>query len=137
MRVKYAFFVDAAKVNQQDRFDVLGMGVDGVNTNSIPVMLPTLALIARIDYEPSEIGKNLELVIDCIQPDGSKRPNPVTSPMTPAKHPWFPGQAAYGALMIDMPLSEFAIPGLYRFRYLDGETVLYEAPFFVNLESAP
>jgi hypothetical protein len=131
MRVRFAFFADAARINQQGTCDIIGAGADGVRAKTLPAVLANLAMIARIEFETTEIGHEYEVVLDCIQPDGSQRPRPISNKMVAGPHPWLPGHPNYALLVIEMPISEFSNYGSYNFRLKCADTVLYELAFGV------
>ncbi len=83
MKFLDAFFANAADVGPDGRCFVLGGGIEGIIVNSIPTVIPAVALFLRIRFDRQECGQTHTLRLDLSCPDGSNREAVVEAQLAP------------------------------------------------------
>ena len=71
MEMVYGFLANSAEVVQDGRFFVQGGGIDGIGVRSVPSVMPSLAIVANISFEPQECEQSHRLRITLTNPDGN------------------------------------------------------------------
>ena len=114
MKIPLAFLADAAVVHPDGKLSALGCGIDSVNATQFPVQLGNLAVVTKIEFAPTECGRQHIIEVLPLNADGKPFSNLMRQPVTPPRNaidPTLPSAAQailnYVGLRFDRP-SEFA-----------------------------
>jgi len=129
MRLETAFLAQAAEVTSDGRVFVHGGGIEGFMTPAVPFVLPSIAIVLRIQFLLEECGIEHQLRVTVTSPDGADCGlNAVSRLSTQAPQDFAErGVRLFVAITINNLL--FAYMGLYTVnvfvneRRLDGFTV--------------
>jgi uncharacterized protein DUF6941 len=74
MQLDFAILAKYAELAADGTFTTVGGGFSAIGTTGLPLTIPNLFLLVRLDTSPDEAGKPFELTIDVIRPNGTPVP---------------------------------------------------------------
>jgi uncharacterized protein DUF6941 len=91
MRALFAMLADFALGHPDGKAYILGGGIDILRPATLPVVLPNISFIAKIEFTPAETGR--PRVIEVVPLDSDARPlgPPARVDVTPQQNPDYPG----------------------------------------------
>jgi hypothetical protein len=134
MNVKFAFLAQAASFSSSGDIDAFGILSGRIETNSLPMVIPRLDLVACISIDVAELAQPHHAELRAFKPDGE--------PFLPSLRRDFPA-------MSDPPagingISETAIqgntllyieaPGIYEFQVIGDDTLLATIPLSIFMQ---
>jgi hypothetical protein len=137
MRLEFAFLADAATGLENGTFDVIRGGVDEFIGETFPATIFALTLIARLSFEPQEVGKQFEFAGELVDREGKTIFPALGGTFEAPTHPRRRDRASWMTLFLNCAGIVFPAPGDYFFRLaIDGqhladitiEAVLQEQP---------
>src|SRR5689334_18263476 len=87
MELAYAFLAEAIEVNEDGRFFAFGGGIEGVQGKSLPAVLPSVAVLAKIRVAKDECNAAHRLRVSAVDPDGNTIAHPHDSVFGPLLEP--------------------------------------------------
>jgi hypothetical protein len=125
MKLEYAFLADAAKVEENGLFSVLGGGFDILReAGKFPATKPAMVLLARIMVAPEECEKRHELLVQLVAPDGQTVLPEMRVPFVPFPEVEKPDPKNWITVALHYRDVTFPAPGEYHFRLSVGPTHL-------------
>ena len=137
MDLRYGFLANAAEVGQDGRFFVLGEGIDGIGVPAVPAVMPALAIVVNISFDPAECGEAHRFRISLTNPEGNPAGPEFQLELRPRQ-----SEPAYkdgttlsvAASMIGLPLNHL---GEYSFNLIVGGRPIGRIPFSVFIVPNP
>ena len=120
--IEYAFLADAAEARPGQKFAVIGGGVSRLGGANFPMRHPHLALVVGLAVTTEEMGRQTDLRLTILTPDGAQMASAQASVVSGG-----PGRAAGGrdqvlTFALDLWNLSFAVPGEYTIRItVDGD----------------
>jgi hypothetical protein len=125
MELEFAFLADAAKVEQNGIFNVLGGGFDVLrNTSTFPATKPVMVLLAKIKVTAEECKREHELLAELVAPDGAAIHPPIRARYAPSPNVGKPRPNSWIAVAFTYHNATFPAPGEYQFRLSVGDSPL-------------
>lgn len=115
MEIAYAFLADAVEVLPTGRFFVFGGGLDAITTQSLPSVLPTIALLVKFRLHPNEIGLVHRIRVVGRAPDGTFFIPEVGGDVGPIDHPVVPGLVSYHVMAVNIKVIPISQHGTHVF----------------------
>jgi len=133
MQLVYGFLANAAEVHPDGRFFVLGGGIDGIGIPALPAVMPNLAIVVTISFDPGECGEVHRFRLTLTGPDGADVGPQAEADLTPrqSEPAYMNGTALSVAVnMIGLPLAQ---QGRYSFNLFVGDRQMGHVTFSVFL----
>jgi len=124
MKLDFAFLADAATVQDNGMFAVVGGGFDVVRGEQFPATKYAMALIGRVRFEPGECGKQYRILAEIVAPDGRVIPPELGISFSQPSHPRDPDRSNTTTFCFNYQGVRFPAPGDYSFRLSDGVSVI-------------
>jgi hypothetical protein len=137
MRLEFAFLADAVTGLPDGTFDMIRGGVDEFTGETFPATKPVLVLVARLSFEPQEVGKKFKFAGGLVDREGKAIFPALGGDFEAPVHPRRRDRATWMTLFLNCSGVTFPAPGDYFFRLtIDGqhladvmiEAVLQETP---------
>jgi hypothetical protein len=137
MRLGYAFVANAAEVGQDGRFFVLGGGIDGIEVPAVPAVMPALAIVVNISFEPEECGEVHRFRMTLTGPDGNDAGPQGQVDLRPRQ-----SEPAYrNGTTLSVAVSMIGLPlghqGEYAFNLFVGDRLIGRISFWVFIAPSP
>jgi hypothetical protein len=87
MKLQFAFLADAATIQDNGLFAVVGGGFDVIQVAQFPTVKHAMVLVGRVHFAKEEIGKTYNLHVEIIGPDGKSVPPEMWMLLKPFAHP--------------------------------------------------
>jgi hypothetical protein len=87
MELAYAFLAEAIEVNEDGRFIAFGGGIESVRGKSLPAVLPSVAVIAKIRVPKEECQREHHLRVSAVDPEGRAIVHPFDAVFGPLMEP--------------------------------------------------
>ena len=113
--IEFAFLADAVDAPPGQKFNVLGGGITQIAGAAFPLVHPHLALVTGLTLTAPEAGREHELRIALLDPDGNEQ---ASTSVTIVAQPQPGGRDALLTLGVDLWHVEFRMPGVYSMRLL-------------------
>ncbi len=120
MKLEFAFLADAATLQDNGMFAVVGGGFDVVLGEKFPATKYAMALIGRVRFEAEECGKHYRIHAEIVAPDGQIVPPDLWIAFNQAPHPRQPNRSNVTTFCFNFQGVQFSAPGDYVFRLSDG-----------------
>lgn len=137
MKLEFAFLADAVTGLPNGTFDVIQGGIDEFTGETFPATKFVLVLVARLSFEPQEVGTRFEFAGELVDREGKAIFPALGGTFEAPAHPRRHGRASWMTLFLNCAGVLFPAPGDYFFRLtIDGqrlanvmiEAVLQEKP---------
>ena len=132
--IDFAFLADAADAQPGRKFSVLGGGVTQIGGPTFPLRHPHLALVVGLLVTATETGREHELRIALLDPDGNDQGGTVVNLVAQAQPD---RRDAILAMSVDLWNLEFAAPGDYSFRLLVNGSERKRLPLVLARTTGP
>lgn len=126
MKLEFAFFAHSAILSDEGVFSLLNAGIEWVGVSSFPAKCQNLSLLARLLFEPAEVGQTYDCIVRVSAPDGEHLTPDLCVTMKPefnrinrALPIPFVGLYGFNNFV-------FSKPGAYRFSFFIGNLSLGE-----------
>lgn len=120
MKLEFAFLADAATMQDNGLFAVVGGGFDVLTGEVFPATKYAMALIGRVRLEPDECGKPHKIHAEIIAPDGQVVPPDLWISFHQPGHPRDAKRSNTTTFCFNYQGARFPTPGDYVFRLSDG-----------------
>jgi hypothetical protein len=117
--IDFAFLADAAETQPGHKFNVLGGGITRIGGRSFPLLHPRLALVVGLVVTSPEAGREHELRIVLLDPDGREVTSTTGSLMA---HGQPDARDAILTFSLDLWNLVFPTPGDYSFRIVVNDS---------------
>jgi hypothetical protein len=137
MKVEFAFLADAATLQPDGLFAVVGGGFDVITGKDFPLQKPVMVVVARINYGPDEYGPNHAVAAEIVDHKGKRIFPVLDSAFTAVPHPRYPDRGNWITVCLNAVGADFPAPGDYAVRLsVDGKH-LGDLAFEVVREEVP
>lgn len=124
MNVSLAFLADAATVHPDGKLSALGLGVDTINTTTFPTQVPSLAVVVKVEFSPTECDRQHVIEVVPLDADGKLFSNPLRQPVTPPRNAVDPTLPSGAQAILNYLMLQFTKAGAYAFSIIvDGREV--------------
>ncbi len=120
MKLEFAFLADAATVQDNGLFAVVGGGFDVLVGEQFPATKYAMVFIGRLRLEPEDCGKHYEIHAEIVAPDGQVVPPDLWISFDAPPHPRDPKRSNTTTFCFNYQGVRFPAPGDYAFRLSDG-----------------
>lgn len=131
MKLEFLLLADSAVSAKDGVFSALNCGLDCFRCRAFPARKSSLVAIARILFDPDEMDRPHDFLLELIGPGGNRLDPAIPVTVTPipyARHPDRPNHMTVALTVYSLSFSE---AGFHTFRFSSGERVLGESPFEV------
>jgi hypothetical protein len=132
MELAYLFLAENADV-REGKFFVFGGGISHAHGEGFPALIPSIALVAGLRFEPEETQGAWAFHLRSIDPDGNPFLEDVgreVTPMQPLAE--FPDQAVYHPIVVRVGAVSLPRPGVYTFVAVVNDQELGRVAFRVS-----
>jgi len=91
MRALFAMLADFALGHPDGKAYILGGGIDILKPPALPVVLPNLSFITKIEFTPAEAGRPRVIEVLPLDSDARQLGSPARVEITPEPSPDYPG----------------------------------------------
>jgi hypothetical protein len=70
MEVAFAFLANFGEITPDGRLNVIGGDIDALNSDEVPFTFPLLCFVAKLLFDPEELGRELEIATEIVDPSG-------------------------------------------------------------------
>jgi hypothetical protein len=125
MRLAFAFFADAATVQEDGTFAVVRGGFDLLlASGALPAIKAAMAMVIRVVASPEEIQHEHELHVEIVSPNGQVILPDARLSFTPVLSARHPERENWMTLCVNYQGVGFPSSGLYTFRISVGDRVI-------------
>jgi hypothetical protein len=124
MKLDFAFLADAATVQDNGMFAVIGGGFDILRGTQFPATKHAMALVGRVRFGPDEWGKNYKIHAEIVAPDGQIIPPDLWISFDPSPHPRDLTRSNTTTFCFNYQGVQFPSPGDYVLRLSDGSQTI-------------
>lgn len=122
MQVEYALLAEAATTSIEGRLCIVNGGIEEYAARAVPTFSPMLMLVFKLRIEASECETAHTLHVAFTDGAGQPMRDPYLHQFSTRRHPQYPTHHVYYPGIIQYPLVEFAVEGLYRFTIFVDDT---------------
>ena len=132
--IDFAFLADAVDAPPGQKFNVLGGGITQIAGVAFPLVHPHLALVVGITMTATEAGREHEVRIALLDPDGQEQ---ASTSVSLVAQPQPGGRDALLTLGVDLWHVEFRIPGDWSVRLLVNGSERKRLPLVLAVAPGP
>jgi hypothetical protein len=110
MRIAFAFLAHSALSHPDGTISAVGLGIDTIHATEFPAAVPLITAVVKIEFDPSECGRDHVVEAIPLDPDGHRFANPLTHTVRPERNPVdpmltyvAPTVLTYGGLALQKP----------------------------------
>jgi hypothetical protein len=131
--IEFAFLADAADTTPGQKFHVIGGGISRIGGSGFPLRHPHFALVVCLAVTTPEYGREHEVRIVLLGPDGAEITGAVGKVAASGVGD---GRDAYVTFGVDLWSVTFPAPGDYSFRILVNGSERKRLPLLLSLNPA-
>jgi len=124
MKLDFAFLADAATLQDNGMFAVVGGGFDVVAGEQFPATKYAMALVGRVRCEAEECGRNYQVHAKIVSPNGQVVPPELAISFEQVPHPRNPSRSNTTTFCFNYQGVQFPEPGDYTFQLTEGARMI-------------
>lgn len=137
MELAYAFLAEAAESRSCGRFFVFGGNAEVMTSKQLPSVIPSLALLARLELSRDECRQPLEVSLVGLRPDGTILTPETTIKLGPVEPRRDSDRVATTILIVNITGILIRSYGVHKFTLKFGSKELGSVPFYSEKATEP